>query len=167
MTPCAREVMVVGYTCRDGLRCVGRGDWWPWDLDPVDGAHWVVIGDDRRSDDTGLRVGCRVWGDANVIQELSHGGAGVLKIARLIKLCMMATLDDAGDKVKVDDVVVRGSVAKEYALEVMTVQFPTPNAHHFNTDTGAKKLQVADVGFMSVENLEWGLLGDGVDEPVV
>ncbi len=59
-----------------GLHCVGRGDWWPWDLDPVDRAHWVVIGDDRRSDGTGLRVGCRVWGDANVIQELSRRGGG-------------------------------------------------------------------------------------------
>jgi hypothetical protein len=127
----------------------------------------VVIGDDRRSDDTGLGVGCRVWGDANVIQELSRGGAGALKIPHLIELCMMATLDDAGVKVKVEDVVVRGHVAKEYALEVVTVQFPTPNARHFNTNTGAKNLQVADVGFMSLESLEWGLLGDGVDEPVV
>jgi len=88
----------------------------------------VVIGDDRWSDDTGLRVGCRVWGDANVIQELSQRGACVLKIPCLVKLSMMATLDDAGVEVNVDDVVVRGSVAKEYALEVMTVQFPTPNA---------------------------------------
>ena len=91
----------------------------------------------------------------------------MLKISCLIKLCMMATLEDAGVKIKVDDVVVRGSVAKEYALEVMTVQFPMPNAQHFNADTGAKKLQVADVGFMSIESLEWGLFGDGVDEPVV
>jgi hypothetical protein len=127
----------------------------------------VVIRDHRRSDNTSLRVGCRVWCDANVIQELSRGGAGGLKIPRLIKLCMMTMLDDAGVKVKVDNVVVRGSVAKEYALEVVAVQFPTANARHFNTDSGAKKLQVADVGFMSVESLEWGLLGDGVYEPVV
>ena len=90
-----------------------------------------------------------------------------MKIPRLIKLCMMTTLDDAGVKVKVDDVVVRGSVAKEYTLEVVAVQFPSANARHFNTDTGAKKLQVADVRFMSIESLEWGLFGDGVDEPVV
>ena len=127
----------------------------------------MVIGGDGGSDDTGLGVGCRVWNEANVIQELCRRGAGVLKIPHLIKLCMMATLDDAGVKIKVDDVVVRGSVAKEYALEVMTVQFPMPNAQHFNADTGAKKLQVADVGFMSIESLEWGLFGDGVDEPVV
>ena len=127
----------------------------------------MVIGDDRWSDDTGLRVGCRVWGDANVIQELSRGGAGVLKVPRLIELSMMATLDDAGVEIQVDDVVVRGSVAKEYALEVMTVQFPTPNTRHFNADAEAEKLQVADVGFMSIESLEWGLFGDGVDEPVV
>ena len=49
----------------------------------------------------------------------------------------------------------------------MTVQFLTPNAQHFNADTGAKKLQVADARFMSIESLEWGLFGDGVDEPVV
>jgi hypothetical protein len=53
----------------------------------------------------------------------------------------MTTLDDAGVKVQVDDVVVRGSVAKEYTLEVVAVQFPTANARHFNTDTGAEKLQ--------------------------
>ena len=76
-------------------------------------------------------------------------------------------LDDAGVKIKVYDVVVRGSVAKEYALEVVMVQFPTPNAQHFNADTGAEELQLADVGFMSVESLKWGLLGDGVDDPVV
>jgi len=137
------------------------------DLDPVKGAHQVVIGGDGRSNDTCLGVGCRVGDEANVIQELCRGGAGVLKIPRLIKLCMMAMLDDAGVKIKVYDVVVRGSVAKEYALEVVTVQFPTPNARHFNADTGAKKLQVADVGFMSIESLEWGIFGDGVDEPVV
>ncbi len=90
----------------------------------------MVIGDDRKSDDTGLRVGCRVWGDADVILELSRWGAGGLKIPHLLKLCMMTTLDDAGVKVKVDDVVVRGSVAKEDALEVVTAQFPTPNARH-------------------------------------
>jgi len=67
----------------------------------------VVIGGDGRSDDTGLGVGCRVGDKANVIQELCRGGAGVLKIPRLIELCMMATLDDAGVKIKVDDVVVR------------------------------------------------------------
>ena len=61
----------------------------------------MVIGGDGRSDDTGLGVGCRVGDEANVIQELCHGGAGVLKIPRLIKLCMMATLDDAGVKIKV------------------------------------------------------------------
>jgi hypothetical protein len=49
----------------------------------------------------------------------------------------------------------------------VTVQFPMPNARHFNADTGAEKLQVADVGFMSIDSLEWGLFGDGVDEPVV
>ena len=90
-----------------------------------------------------------------------------MKVPRLIELSMMATLDDAGVEIQVDDVVVRGSVAKEYALEVVTVQFPTPNAQHFNADTGAKKLQVADARFMSIESLEWGLFGDGVDEPVV
>ena len=127
----------------------------------------MVIGGDGGNDDTGLGVGCRVWGDANVIQELSRGGAGVLKVPCLIELSMMATLDDAGVKIKVDDVVVRGSVAKEYALEVVTVQFPTPNARHFNADTGAEELQLADVGFMSIECLERSLLGDGVDEPVV
>ncbi len=127
----------------------------------------MVVGDDRWSDDTGLGVGCRVWGDANVIQELSRGGAGVLKIPRLVELSMMATLDDSGVEIKIDDIVVRGSVAKEYALEVVTVQFPTPNAQHFNADTGAEELQLADVGFMSVESLKWGLLGDGVDDPVV
>ena len=73
-----------------------------------------------------------------------------MKVPRLIKLSMMATLDNAGVEIQVDDVVVRGSVAKEYALEVLTVQFPMPNARHFNADTGAKELQVADVGFMSV-----------------
>ncbi len=94
----------------------------------VDGAHQVVIGGDGRSDDTGLGVGCRVMEEANVIQELCCGGAGLLKIPHLIKLCMMTMLDDAGVKIKVYDVVVRGSVAKEYALEVVMVQFPTPNA---------------------------------------
>ena len=88
----------------------------------------MVIRGDGRSDDTGLGVGCRVGDKANVIQELSRRGACVLKIPCLVKLSMMATLDDAGVEVKVDDVVVRGSVAKEYALEVMTVPFPTPNA---------------------------------------
>jgi len=127
----------------------------------------VVIGGDGGNDDTGLGVGCRVWDVANVIQELCRGWAGVLKIPHLIELSMMATLDDAGVEIQVDDVVVRGSVAKEYALEVVTVQFPTPNARHFNADTGAGNLQVADVGFMSIESLEWGLFGDGVDEPVV
>ncbi len=80
---------------------------------------------------------------------------------------MMATLDDSGVEIKIDDIVVRGSVAKEYALEIVTVQFPMPNARHFNADTGAGNLQVADVGFMSIDSLEWGLFGDGVDEPVV
>jgi len=56
----------------------------------------VVIGGDGRINDTGLGVGCRVWNEANVIQELCRGGAGVLKIPRLIELCMMAMLDDAG-----------------------------------------------------------------------
>ena len=126
----------------------------------------MVIGGDGGINNTGLGVGCRVWNKANVIQELCRGGAGVLKIPRLIELCMMAMLDDAGVKIKVDNVVIRGSVAKEYALEVMTVQFPTPNARHFNADTGAEKLQVADVRFMSIESLERGLFGDGVDEPV-
>ena len=121
-----------------------------------------MIGDHRRSDNTSLRVGSRVWCDANVIQELSRGEAGGLKIPRLIELCMMTTLDDARVKVKVDDAVVRGSVAKEYALEVVAVQFTPANARHFNTDSGAKKLQVADVGFISVESLKWGLLGDSV-----
>jgi hypothetical protein len=110
----------------------------------------VVIGGDGRRNDTGLGVGCRVGNEANVIQELCRGGAGVLKIPRLIELCMTATLKDAGVKIKIDDVVVRGSVAKEYALEVVTVQFPTPSARQFNADTGAEELQVADVGFMSV-----------------
>jgi hypothetical protein len=127
----------------------------------------MVIGDDRWNDGTGLGVGCRVWGDANVIQELSRGGAGALKIPRLVKLCMMAVLDDAGVEIKVDDVVVRGRVDKEYALEVVTIQFPMPNARFFNADAGAEKLQVVDVGFMSVESLKWSLLGDGVDKPVV
>ena len=52
----------------------------------------------------------------------------MLKIPCLVELSMMAMLDDAGVEVKVDNVVVRGSVAEEYALEVMTVQFPMPNA---------------------------------------
>ena len=77
----------------------------------------MVIGGDGGSDDTGLGVGCRVWNEANVIQELCRRGAGVLKIPHLIKLCMMATLEDAGVKIKVDDVVVRGSVAKEMPLK--------------------------------------------------
>ena len=55
-------------------------------------------------------------------------GGCVLKIPCLVELSMMAMLDDAGVEVKVDNVVVRGSVAEEYALEVMTVQFPMPNA---------------------------------------
>ena len=110
----------------------------------------MVIGGDGRRNDTGLGVGVRVWGDSNVIQELSHRWAGALKIPRLVKLGMVATLDNTGIEIKVDDVVVRGSVAKEYALEVMTVQFPTPNTRHFNADAEAEKLQVADVGFMSV-----------------
>ena len=67
----------------------------------------MVVVSDGWSDDTGLGVGCRVGNEANVIQELCRGGASVLKIPRLIKLCMMATLDDAGVKIKVDDVVVR------------------------------------------------------------
>ncbi len=79
----------------------------------------------------------------------------------------MEGLDDAGVEIKVDNVVVRGRVVKEYALEVVTIQFPMPNARYFNADAGAEKLQVADVGFISVESLEWSLLGDGVDEPVV
>jgi hypothetical protein len=36
----------------------------------------MVIGGDRWNDGTGLRVGCRVWGDANVIQEPSRRGGG-------------------------------------------------------------------------------------------
>ena len=110
----------------------------------------MVIGDDRWNDGTGLGVGCRVWGDANVIQELRRGGAGALKIPRLVKLSMMAALYNAGVKIKVDDVVVRGRVAKENALEVVTIPFPTPNARYFNADAGAEKLQVSDFGFLSI-----------------
>ena len=54
------------------------------------------------------------------------------------------------DGSKVDDVVVRGRVAKENALEVVTIPFPTPNARYFNADAGAEKLQVSDFGFLSV-----------------
>ena len=82
-----------------------------------------------------------------------------MKIPRLVKLNMMAALDDTGVEIKVDNVAVRGRVAKEYALEVVAIQFPTSNAQYFNADAGAEKLQVADVGFMSVEGLEsWSFL---------
>jgi hypothetical protein len=54
----------------------------------------MVIGNYRWSDDPGLGVGCRVWGDANALQELSRGWAGALKVPRLVKLGMMTTLDD-------------------------------------------------------------------------
>jgi hypothetical protein len=53
-------------------------------------------------------------------------------------------------EIKVDDVVVRGHVAKENALEVVTIPFPTRNARYFNADAGAEKLQVSDFGFLSV-----------------
>jgi hypothetical protein len=64
---------------------------------------------------------------------------------------MVATLDNTGIEIKVDDVVVRGRIAKEYALEIVVIQFPTPNTRNFNTYAGTKKLQVSNVGFMSVE----------------
>jgi hypothetical protein len=41
----------------------------------------------------------------------------------------------------------------------MTIQFPTSNAQNFNADAGAEKLKVSDVRFMSIEYLEWSLLG--------
>ena len=90
-----------------------------------------------------------------------------MQVPCFVKLGVVTALDDPGVEIKVDDVVVRGCVAKKNALEVVAVQFPTPNARYFNADAGAKKLQVADVGFMSIESLEWGLFGDGVDKPVV
>jgi hypothetical protein len=88
----------------------------------------MVVGSDGWSDNTGLGVGFRVWGNSNVIQELCRRWAGALKIPCLVELGMVATLDNTGIEIKVDDVVVRGRIAKEYALEVVTVQFPTPNA---------------------------------------
>ena len=51
-----------------------------------------------------------------------------MKIPCFIELSMMAALDDAGAEIKVDNVAVRGRIAKEYAFEVVTVQLPTPNA---------------------------------------
>ena len=80
---------------------------------------------------------------------------------------MMAALDDAGAQIKVDNVVDCGCIAEEYAFEVVVVQLPTPNARHLNPNAGAKELQVADVGFMSVESLDWSLLGNGMHKPVV
>lgn len=94
----------------------------------------MVVVSDGWSDDTGLGVGVRVWGDSNVVQELSRRWAGALKIPRLVKLGMVAALDDTGIEIKVDYVVVRGRITKEYALEIVAVQFPTSNARNFNTD---------------------------------
>ncbi len=74
-----------------------------------------------------------------------------MKIPRLVELGMVAMLDNTGSEIKVDDVVVRGHIAKEYALEIVTIQFPMPNPRNFYADTGTEKLQVSNVGFMSVE----------------
>ena len=68
-----------------------------------------------------------------------------------IKLGMVAILDNTGVEIKVDNVVVRGDIAKEYALEIVTIQFPMPNPRNFNADMGTEKLQVSNVGFISVE----------------
>jgi hypothetical protein len=81
----------------------------------------MVVGSDGWSDDTGLGVGFRVWGDSNVIQELGHRRAGALKIPHLVELGMVATLDNTGIEIKVDDVVVRGPITKEYALEIVAI----------------------------------------------
>ena len=80
---------------------------------------------------------------------------------------MMAALDDAGAQKEVDNVVVRGCISKEYAFEVLAVQLPTPNAQHLNADAGAEELQVANVGLMAIESLDWSLLGYSMHEPVV
>ena len=57
-----------------------------------------------------------------IVEELGCRGPCCLQVPCFVKDGVVARLYDARVKVKIDDVLVRGSVPEEYAGEIMTVQ---------------------------------------------
>ena len=90
-----------------------------------------------------------------------------MKVPSLIKLSTVASFDDTCVEVKIDNILVRGCVAKEYAFEVMLIKFATTNPQNFDADPRAEYLEVAEVGAESVVSLKWHLLCSHVDESVM
>ncbi len=50
-----------------------------------------------------------------------------MKIPHLVKLSIVATFDDACVKVEVDNILIRGGVAKEDTFEVVVIEFSMAN----------------------------------------
>jgi hypothetical protein len=50
-----------------------------------------------------------------------------LEIPRIVKLSVVAMFDDARVEVKVDNILIRGGVAKEDTFEVVTIESATMN----------------------------------------
>jgi hypothetical protein len=118
-------------------------------------------------DNTRLRVECWVRLDPDIIEELSCGRSSQLKVSSLIKLSMVALFDDTYVEVKIDNILVRGHLAKAYAFEVMLIKFATTNPRNLDADPRAEYLEVAEVGAESVVGLKWRLFCSRVDESVM
>ncbi len=136
---------------------------WPWYLRGNNRLHLEY----QRHNNSHLQIVFWVGLDSNIIEELGRWRPRRLKIPRLVKLCMVASFDNAHVEIEIDNALVCSSVAKENAFKVVVVEFAAPTSRHLNTDPRTKELEMGKVRADPVVGFEWGPLCGGVNEAVV
>jgi hypothetical protein len=79
--------------------------------------------------------------ETEVVEELCSRWSGRVEVPSFVELRMMACLYDAGIKVQIEDVLVRGGVTEEDTREVMSIQFSTAIARSFYAYPSAKQFK--------------------------
>ena len=80
---------------------------------------------------------------------------------------MVARLYNPQLQIQVDYILVSCSVAEEDTGKIMAIELAASRAHAFDANSRPEHFEMCNVQSASVPALVWGLVGGGMDAPIV